>query len=211
VPDLALFSAGVVTQGTTAGEALGANSRLMDSVVAALKRSGIADRDIQTASISLSPRYSNPELEAQLRARETGQPYVPPTLAARIIGYEARNSVQVRVRRLGDMGRIIDTLIAAGANEVNGPSFTMDDSGAALDEARVQAMANARQRADLYARAAGLRVVRILSISEAGGYYPVQESFMARVANAPPAPPTPVAPGELTLGVNVSVQYELSR
>jgi uncharacterized protein YggE len=109
------------------------------------------------------------------------------------------------------MGRIIDTLIAAGANEVNGPSFTMDDSGAALDEARVQAMANARQRADLYARAAGLRVVRILSIAEAGGYYPVQESFMARVANAPAAPPTPVAPGELTLGVNLSVQYELSR
>jgi uncharacterized protein YggE len=184
----------------------------MDSVIAALKRSGVADRDIQTAAISLSPRYSNPELEAQLRARETGQPYVPPTQAARIIGYEARNNVQVRVRRLGNMGRIIDTLIAAGANEVNGPSFTMDEPRAALDEARVEAMANARQRAELYARAAGMRVVRILSISEGGGYYPVQEIFVTgrAAANAPPPPPTPVAPGELTLGVNLSVQFELA-
>jgi uncharacterized protein YggE len=214
VPDLAVFSAGVVTQATTAGEALAANSRRMDGVIAALKRAGIADRDIQTSAISLQPRYSNPELEAQIRARETRQPYVPPlpSDAPRIVGYDARNNVQVRVRKLGEMGRIIDTLIAAGANEVNGPSFTMDEPRAALDEARTEAMANARQRAELYARAAGMRVVRILSISEGGGYYPVQEVFVTgrMAANAPPPPPTPVAPGELTLGVNLSVQFELA-
>ena len=217
-PDLAMFSAGVVTQGNTAAQAMAENSRRMDSVIAALRRSGIAERDIQTSTISLQPRYSNPELEAQLRARATREPYVPPAepQTPRIIGYEARNNVQVRVRRLNEMGRTIDTLIAAGANEVNGPSFTLDEPRAALDEARTAAIATARERAELYARAAGMRVVRILSITEGGGNYPVQETIMVSgsrmsMMGPPPPPPSPVAPGELTLGVNVSVQFELAR
>ena len=216
-PDLALFSAGVVTQGDSAAQALAENSRRMDAVVAALRRAGIAERDIQTSAISLQPRYSNPDLEAQLRAREARQPYLPPARpeAPRIIGYEARNNVQVRVRRLGEMGRIIDTLIAAGANQVDGPSFTLDEPGAALDEARAEAIAVARRRAEIHARAAGLRVARILSITEGGGYYPVQQMVAfgeSRMAPpAPPPPPTPIAPGELTLGVSVQVQFELTR
>jgi uncharacterized protein len=216
-PDLALFQAGVVTQGDTAAQALAENSRRMDSVVAALRRAGVAERDIQTSAISLQPRYSNPELEAQLRAREMRQPYMPPDRpeAPRIIGYEARNNVQVRVRRLGEMGRIIDTLISAGANQVDGPSFTLDEPRAALDEARAEAVATARQRAEIYARAAGLRVGRILSITEGGGYYPLQQMVTfgeSRMAPpAPPPPPTPIAPGELTLGVTVQVQFELTR
>ena len=216
VPDLAVFSAGVVTNGATAAEALGANSRQMDRVVAALKRSGIADRDIQTSAISLNPRWSNPDADAQRIARETRQPYVPTNEPPRIIGYEARNSVQVRVRRLGEMGRIIDTLVAAGANEVNGPSFTLDDQKLALDEARTEAVALGRERAEIYARAAGMRVVRLLSISEGGGYYPVQQIFVTGAARAerggpPPPPPAPVSPGELTLGVSLSMQFEIAR
>ena len=214
-PDLALFNAGVVTQGRTAAEALAENSRRMDAVIAALRRAGIAERDIQTSAISLQPRYSDPEREAQLRARQTGEPYVPPVQpqGPRIVGYEAQNSVQVRVRRLAEMGRIIDTLIEAGANQVNGPSFTMDEPRQALDEARAEAVAIARQRAEIYARAAGMRVGRILSISEGGGYYPVQQVFAVGEARAgaPPPPPTPIAPGELTLGVSVAVQFELVR
>jgi uncharacterized protein YggE len=213
-PDLAIFSAGVVTQADTAGAAISANAARMNQVVAALKRAGVADRDIQTSSLSLQPRYSNPELEAQLRARETRSAYIPPQqpITPKIVGYEARNTVQVRVRRIADMGRIIDTLIAQGANEVNGPSFTLDEPRAALDEARAEAMATARQRAQLYARAAGMRVVRILTISESGGYYPVQQAMFRTMdaAGAPPPPPSPVAPGELTLGVNLSVQFELA-
>ena len=205
VPDIANFSAGVVTQADTAGEALTANSRRMNEVVSALKRAGIADRDIQTSSINLSPRYSNPELEARSRPVPPDRPITP-----RIVGYEARNTVQVRVRKLGEMGRIIDTLVSQGANEVNGPSFALDEPASALDEARTEAIANARQRAELYARAAGMRVARILTITEGGGYYPVQEMAMARMA-PPPAPPTPVAPGEVTLGVSLSVQFELTR
>jgi uncharacterized protein len=214
-PDLAMFNAGVVTQGRTAAEAMAENNRRMDAVVSALRRAGVAERDIQTAAISLQPRYSNPDLEAQIRARQAREPYVPPAepRAPTIIGYEANNNVQVRVRRLADMGRIIDTLVEAGANQVNGPSFTLDEPSAALDEARAEAIANARQRAEIYARAAGMRVARILAISEGGGYYPVQQVFAVSGESrmAPPAPPPPIAPGELTLGVSVSVQFELVR
>ena len=217
-PDLAIFSAGVVTQGQSASEAMAENGRRMDRVVAALRRAGIADRDIQTSAISLQPRYSNPDLEAQLRARQMREPYIPPAQpeAPRIIGYEARNNVQVRVRRLGEMGRIIDTLIEQGANQVDGPSFTVDEPAAALDQARTDAIAEGMRRAELYARAAGMRVARILSISEGGGYYPVSQVAFARAERgggpmAPPPPPTVVAPGELSLGVAVSMQFELVR
>ena len=214
-PDIAMFSAGVVTQAPTAAEAIRENSSRMDSVIAALKRAGIADRDIQTSSINLNPRFSNPERDAQIRARELRQPYIPPEQpeAPRIIGYEARNTVQVRVRNLANMGRVIDTLVAVGANEVNGPNFTLDEQQAALDEARLEAVTKGRQRAELYARAAGMRVARILSISEGGGYYPVRREIMvtgARGVAAPP-PPTPVASGELSLSVNLSMQFELVR
>lgn len=214
-PDLALFNAGVVTQGRTAAEAFAANSRRMDEVIAALRRAGIAERDIQTSAISLQPRYSDPERDAMIAARTTGQPYVPTPRpeGPQIIGYEARNNVQVRVRRLGEMGRIIDALVEAGANQVDGPSFTMDEPGEALDEARTAAVETGRQRAELYARAAGMRVARILSISEGGGYHPVPilVTGAADMRGAGPPPPTPVAPGELTLGITLSMQFELTR
>ena len=217
-PDVAMFSAGVVTQAKTAGAAMAANATRMDAVIAALTRAGIADRDIQTASISVQPQYSNPDREEAMRARMAREPMTIPAepRAPTIIGYEVRNSVRVRVRRLGEMGRIIDTLITAGANQVDGPSFTLDDPQCALNEARTQAVQRARARAELYARAAGLRVTRILSISEAGGYYPVQEIMVTgsigRGAGAPPPPPpSPVSPGELTLGVSLSVQFALQR
>lgn len=213
-PDLAVFNAGVTTQGKTAQEALSANARAMNQVIASLKRAGIAERDIQTSNLSVSPVYSNPERDAMMSARVSGQPYVPPPEPgiARIIGYNASNNVVVRQRRLGDYGRVIDTLVTAGANQINGPSFQMDDPDPALDEARLDAMRKARQRADLYARAAGLRVLRILSISESGGYFPRPQVAFARMeaAGAPPPPPSPVEAGELELGANVTVLYELA-
>ena len=218
-PDIALFNAGVVSQAVTASEALADNSRRMDRVIAALKRAGIAERDIQTSAISLQPRYSDPDRDAQTLARTTGRPYVPPTEAPKIIGYEARNTVQVRVRKLGTMGKIIDTLISEGANQVDGPSFTLDEPREALDEARREAVAVGRQRAELYAQATGMRVAKLLSVSEGGGYYPVQQVIAvsgSRIGYGgapppPPPPPAPVSPGELNLGVSVSMQFELTR
>jgi uncharacterized protein YggE len=152
-------------------------------------------------------------------ARTTGRPYTPPTEAPKIIGYEARNSVQIRVRKLGEMGKTIDTLISEGANQVDGPSFTLDEPRGAMDEARREAIAVGRQRADLYAQATGMRVARLLSVSEGGGYYPVQQAIMVTGSRAgyggapppPPPPPAPVSPGELNLGVSVSMQFELTR
>lgn len=206
-PDLALFNAGVTTQAATASEAMSQNATRMAGVVAALKRAGIADRDVQTAGINLQPQYSYPTRE---RVPVDGQTVERPP---RIIGYQASNTVNVRVRKLGDMGRVIDALVGQGANQVNGPQFSLADPAEAMDEARRKAVASARARADLYARAAGLRVARIVSISEGGGYFQPMEVMVtgARVASAPPPPPTPVAIGEVSTGVGISVQFALER
>lgn len=199
-PDLAVFNAGVTSQGKTAGEALSANSADMSRVIAALKRAGIADRDIQTSQLSLNPIY------AQQRPLPDGS-YDP--LGPKIVGYQASNQVTVRQRDLKAFGRVIDTLVEAGANQVNGPSFQMDDADAAADAARVDAIRKARARADLYARAAGLRVVRILSIAEGGGYMPPPMPVFAR-AEAMDKAQAPVAPGEVTTSVGVTVMFELA-
>jgi uncharacterized protein YggE len=199
-PDLAVFSAGVTTQGKTAGEALGANSAAMTRVIAALKQRGVADRDIQTSNLSINPVYSEqrrlPDGSFEQKAPE-------------IVGYQVSNTVSVRQRQLGDYGKVIDTLVAAGANQVNGPSFMLDKPDAALDSARTEAVGKARARADLYARAAGLRVVRIVSISESGGFAPPPMPVMYRM-EARSAASAPVATGEVSLNVNVTVQFELA-
>ena len=217
-PELAVFSAGVTTQGRTANAALAENSRAMARVIAELKSAGIAERDIQTSNLSINPIYSNPERDAMMAARMSGQPYVPlppEQQIQKIIGYSVNNQVSVRQRKLGDYGKVIDTLVEAGANQVNGPMFQMDDADPALDEARVAAMKKARERADLYARAAGLRVARILSISESGGYYgppPVVFAQAERggVGAPPPPPPAPIQPGEMQMTTSVTVLYELA-
>ena len=212
-PDLAVFTAGVTTQGKNAGEALGENARAMTRVIAELKRAGIAERDIQTSNLSINPIYSNPERDAMLIARTSGQPYVPlppESQVQKIIGYSVSNNVSVRQRRLGDYGRVIDTLVTAGANQVNGPAFQMDDPDPALDEARLAAMKTARTRAELYARAAGLRVVRIVSISESGGYYAPPPAVFARAEAMSAPPPSPIQAGELQMTATVTVLFDLA-
>jgi uncharacterized protein YggE len=201
-PDLALFNAGVTTQGKTAVAALGANSEAMTRVIAALRRAGIADRDIQTSNLSINPVYSEPRRlpDGTMEQR-----------APQIVAYQVSNNVSVRQRKLGDYGQVIDALVTAGANQVNGPSFMIDKPDAALDAARTEAMAKARARAELYARAAGLRVVRIVSINESGGYAPpMPVMYRMEMAQAAPAPPPPISAGEVSLNANVTVQFELA-
>ena len=201
-PDLAVFSAGVTSQGKTAGEALSANSADMNKVVAALKRAGIADRDIQTSNLSLNPIYQ-PQRPMPDGTVEPAQP--------KIIGYQVYNTVNVRQRNLAQFGRVLDTLVAAGANQINGPNFQMDDPDAATDEARTQAMKKARARANLYASAAGLKVLRILAISESGGYVPQPQVMYSRAAMADGMEKsTPVAAGEVSLISTVTVLFELT-
>jgi len=215
-PDIALFNAGVTTQGKDAAEALAANARAMTQVIAALKRAGVAERDIQTSNLSLNPIYSDPERDAMMAAQASGRPYTPPpsgSQVAQIVGYTASNTVSVRHRKLDDYGAVVDTLVAAGANQVEGPNFQLDDPEPALDEARLDAIRTARQRAELYAGAAGLKVVRILSISEGGGYQgpqPIIVTASRRSAAPAAAPPSPVQAGELQMTASVTVLYELA-
>ena len=124
--------------------------------LSALKRAGIEERDVQTSSINLNPEY---------RYQENRAP--------QLVGYTASNQVSIRFRDIRNTGKILDALVAEGANQINGPTLTIDKPEAALDEARLKALANGRARADVYARALGRRVARIVSISESGGSSPV--------------------------------------
>ena len=193
VPDLAMISAGVVTRATTATAALQENADRMDRVIAALKRAGIADRDIQTTSINLNPEYRYPENQSP-----------------QLVGYTASNQVTVRFRDIRESGEILDALVAQGANQINGPNMTIEHPEAALDEARAKAVASGRARADLYARALGMRVARVVSVSETGGSYPVPPPMpYAERAMAASAPSTKIEPGEQKLQVNLSMVFEL--
>jgi uncharacterized protein YggE len=193
VPDLARISAGVVTAAPTASGALEQNARQMESVRSALKRAGIADRDIQTSSINLYPDY-----------RQDSQGNNP-----QITGYRASNEVSVRFRDIANTGRILDALVAQGANQINGPMLAIDKPEAALDEARTLALANARSRAELYARALGKKVGRILSISESGANYAQPVIMMRQAARGSVADSTSVDPGEQSVSISLSVSFEL--
>jgi uncharacterized protein len=193
VPDLAIISAGVQTLQPTASAAIEENATRMERVRAALKRAGIEDRDIQTASINLNPEY----VYDQNR---------PP----RLTGYRASNTVNVRFRDLKRTGPILDALVAEGANQISGPNLTIDKPESALDEARTKAIANGRARADLYARALGLRVVRLISVSEGGGHYAPPPMPMVMMAERGAADASSkIDPGTQQLQVSVSMSFEL--
>lgn len=212
-PDVAIFSAGVQIQAKTAAEALAENSRKMEQVIAALKRSGIAEKDIQTNNLSINPVYLDPERDAIMAARTSGQPYVPPPneeRLRRIVGYEVTNNVMVRQRDLKNFGRVIDTLVAAGATQVNGPNFQLEKQEPAMDRARSESMKDARRKAELYARGAGLRIVRVLTIAEGGGHYRPQPMFRTMDVMEAAPPPAPIQPGQVMLNSSVTVTYELA-
>ena len=194
VPDVAIISAGVVSRSATASAALQDTANRMTRVIAALKRASVEDRDIQTSTVSLNPEYRYPQDQAP-----------------QLVGYSASNTVTIRFRDIRNSGKILDALVGQGANQINGPNLVVDKPEAALDEARAKAVAVGRARADLYARSLGMRVVRVVSINESGGYY----------APPPPAPPmvammargerdsTPVQAGEQKLQVNLAMIFEL--
>jgi uncharacterized protein len=193
VPDVAVISAGVVTRGTTATAAIQEAADRMARVQAALARAGIAPRDIQTSNISLNPEYRY----------ENNQP-------PQLVGYSASNQLSVRFRDIRNSGKILDALVHEGANQISGPNLTIDHPEAALDEARAKAVAAGRARADLYARALGMRVVRLVSVSESGGSYPVPPPVpMYARAEGAQAADTKMEPGEQKLEVTLAMVFEL--
>jgi len=195
VPDIAFISAGVVTRAATATQALSENAQRMQRVTAALRRAGVAERDIQTSSINLHPDYRHVENQAPV-----------------LTGYQAHNQVTVRFRDIAQSGRILDALVAEGANQISGPNLSIDKPEAALDEARRDAIVKARARAELYARAVGKRVGRLLSISESGSGFappPPPMVMMRGESRAMAVSDTSIVPGEQTLTVTIGVSYEL--
>ncbi|MEG8040389.1 SIMPL domain-containing protein [Sphingomonas sp. LR60] len=193
-PDLATITAGVVTQAPVAAAALAENAQRMDAVIKALKAAGLAARDLSTSNVALSPQYRY----------QDGKPPV-------VTGYQASNSVAIRFRDIAKAGAVLDALVRAGANQIDGPNLSLSDPDAALDEARTQAIAKARARAELYAKAAGLSVGRIVAINEAGengGDRPRPMPMMARAAVQSEAD-TVVLPGETDVTASVNVRFLL--
>jgi hypothetical protein len=193
-PDMATIGTGVQTQAATAAEATAANAARMERLLAALARAGVARKDIQTSSISLSPQYDYDT------ARNGGQP--------RFIGYQASNQLSVAVRTIGKTGALIDALVAAGATNINGPSFGLQDDAPVLDQARAQALLRARERALFYARQSGYANVRLVSISE-GDEGPARP--MPMMAMKAMDRETPVEAGQIDTSVSLTVRYALER
>lgn len=192
-PDVATLSTGVVTQAADANAAMRANATQMEQVMSAIRAAGIAERDIQTSGINLSPQYRYTENQ-------------PPV----ITGYQASNTVSLKVRDIAKLGDVLDALVASGANQINGPAFEIDEPEAVYDQARRAALEKAQRRADMYAKTLDLRVRRIVSISEGAGFQPPMPMMaMARMEKADAS--TPVSPGETTLTANLDVVFELGR
>lgn len=187
-PDNAVIRLGVTSQGKNAREASEANAKQMTGVLAAIKESGVADRDVQTSRLSLQPQY------------EQGK-----AGPARLLGFQVTNQVTIRIREVDKFPGILDRAIAAGANEMSGIEFVVSDQSKLLDQARDDAVSDARRKAELYAKAAGVKLGSVTSISEEGSSPPPRPLVQAMRASA-----VPVAPGEQMLRAAVSVTYELA-
>jgi uncharacterized protein YggE len=188
-PDQAQIEGGVSSDARTAREASEANNTAMGKVLLALKGAGIAEKDVQTSRLSLQPQYAP--------NRSGPSP---------VVGYRASNRVTVRLRDVSKVAGVIDTLVGAGANDIGGIDFSVSNASKLLDDAREQAVADARRKAEIYARAAGVTLGAPLDISEQGAPGPMPFRKMA-VGMA--VSPTPVAQGEETLQVTVSVSWAI--
>jgi uncharacterized protein len=189
-PDLAELDAGVASDGKTAHEAAETNNTAMSKVLLALKGAGLEDKDYQTARLSLQPQYA------------PNRPGPSP-----IVGYRASNRVSIKLHDVAKVASVIDTLVTAGANDVGNINFTVTQASKLLDDAREKAIADARRKAEIYAKAAGVALGAPISISEEGAPAPVFRGKM--MAAAPMATSMPIAQGEETLSVTVAVSWAI--
>lgn len=194
-PDLATVSAGVTSQAQTAVEAMRLNAAAMERVVQRIRALGVSGDDVQTTGIDLGAQFD----------------YDQATRRQVFRGYQASNRVSVVLRKVSDTGRVLDALVAAGATDIAGPSFSIDDDTAPRAQARKAALDKARAQAEEYARWAGYSGVRLLQISEtANPGRPMPFAGEARLASLD-AKATPVEPGLVGTAVTVDVTYELTR
>jgi uncharacterized protein YggE len=187
-PDMATLSIGVTTQGDTAAAAMAANAASVEAVMANLTAAGIEASDMQTSNLSLYPNWSDGSSSAPA-----------------VVSYVVSNQLTIRIRQLDNLGTVLDAAITDGANTLNGLTFGLADPEPAMNEARKEAVAEARTRAELLAEAAGVKLGKIVAISEGGAWTEPAPMFRAEVS----ASPVPVAGGELGLSASVTVQYEI--
>lgn len=199
-PDTAMVTSGVTTQADTARAALDANTEAMTALIQALKDAGISERDIQTSNFSVNPNYVYSD------DRDPNGYTRPP----KISGYQVQNTVTVRVRDLSTLGAVLDKSVTVGANTINGISFSVADPAGLYDEARKEAFADARHRAELYTSAAGDALGEVRNISESQGGPQPQPYMMKTMAMDAAAAPVPVQGGELTFSIDVQVSWDLS-
>jgi len=190
-PDYAQIGSGVTTRAKTVKEATDANSKSMAAITKALLESGVAQRDIQTSRFSVQPVYAPQE------------PRTEPKLA----GY---NQVRLKIRQIDKVGEILDRLVTAGATDIGNVEFLVSEPSKALDQAREAAIADARRKAEVYAHASGVQLGRVEWITEDSGFAP-PVSTRAQGASAAMAAPVPIASGEDTLRVRVTVSFEIAR
>ncbi len=193
VPDQAQLSAGVTTVAATADAALAENARKMTAVFDALKKMGVPERAIQTSNFSVSPQYP------PYNANNTGVQH--------IVGYQVSNQVNVTLDDVRKLGPALDTLVAAGANQISSVSFAIKDNEALLEKARQAAIADATTRAETYAHAAGVTLGGVVSIQEIGAAMPIPR--MRGIAMMAEAAPTPTAAGEESVSANVTVIFDI--
>ena len=189
-PDLAQIDAGVTSEAKTAREASDANNAAMGKVLLALKSAGLDEKDYQTSRLSLQAQNTVPK------------PGAPST----ITGYRASNRVTIRLRDVTKVASVIDTLVSSGANDIGGINFMVSQTSKLLDDARGQAVADARRKAEIYAKAAGVTLGSPLSITEEGAAQPM---FRAKMAMPMASAPTPIAQGEETLSISVGMTWAI--
>jgi len=193
-PDIVNVGAGVTSQARTAVEAMRANATAMTAVIERIKALGVPERDIQTIGINLGAMYDyNQQTQRQV-----------------FRGYQASNRVSVKLRDIQRTGEVLDALVAAGATDLSGPDWSIDDDTAARAQARRQAMETARAQALEYARGAGFSGVRLLQVSETIARQPPMPMLQMARAEAADAS-TPVQPGMVQAGVTVTVAYEMTQ
>ncbi len=192
-PDVAMINVGVQVEAKTAAEAMAQQATNMNGVFAAVKAAGIADRDMQTGNMSLNPVYEYPN-----NARP------------RLTGYQASNSITIKVRKLDTLGKTLDAVVKGGGNTINGISFSVDQPDKFQNDARVEAIKDAAAKAEIYAQAVGYKVKRIVTISEQEFYPQPPMPVMMRMQDMA-AEATPIAAGEVSLVQTVNVVFELTK
>ena len=194
VPDIAIVSIGVTTRGATAAAALAENSADLARVIDTVKGEGVAERDIGTSCFSIYPVYEQPQ---PMDGVEPGP--------AKIVGYQVINEVRVTIRDIAASGGILDKVVTAGANQVNGITFDNADRKTPADAALADAIRDATRQAGIMAEAAGVRLVRIVNVNaSSGGGMPVFARMEAMAASVP------VMPGERAITANASVTWEIA-